>query len=141
MSTVNVTIDASVREVWDALVDVRTYPTWLIGATKIRSVDEGWPAPGTAFHHEVGLGGPLTIADRTRCDAVEPPHVHQRAELRLSCKGLVKIAATLRLFVPPQVDTALSQYRHLAVGVQVLDSHTEGRQRLKGASNGSDHLG
>lgn len=77
MTTVSATIEAPLADVWDALVDVRTYPTWLIGATKIRSVDDGWPAPGTAFHHEVGFGGPFTIADRTRCDAVEPQHLLQ----------------------------------------------------------------
>ena len=95
MSTVNATIDASVREVWDALVDVRTYPTWLIGATEIRSIDDGWPAPGTAFHHKVGLGGPLTIADRTRCDAVEPPHV-LRLDVRAWPLMHGKVTFTLR---------------------------------------------
>lgn len=72
MGTVHATIDAPLTEVWETLVDVRTYPRWLIGALRIRSVDEGWPAPGTAFHHEVGLGGPFRIADRTRSDAVVP---------------------------------------------------------------------
>ena len=72
MSTVHATIDAPLEDVWDALIDVRTYPDWLIGARPIRRVDDGWPAPGTAFHHTVGVG-PLTISDRTRADAVDAP--------------------------------------------------------------------
>ncbi len=72
MGTVHVTIDATLTEVWETLIDVRTYPRWLIGALRIRDVDAGWPAPGTAFHHEVGLGGPFRIADRTRSVAVVP---------------------------------------------------------------------
>ncbi len=72
MSRVQTTIRAPLDDVWEALVDVRTYPTWLIGARRIRRIDEGWPAPGTAFHHEVGIGGPLKIADRTRCIEIVP---------------------------------------------------------------------
>ena len=72
MSRVQTTIEAPLDDVWEALVDVRTYPTWLIGARRIRRIDEGWPAPGTAFHHEVGVGGPFKIADRTRCLEIVP---------------------------------------------------------------------
>lgn len=74
MSTVHTTIDAPLDDVWEALVDVRTYPDWLIGAREIRRIDDGWPAPGTAFHHTVGVG-PFTISDRTRSDAVESNRV------------------------------------------------------------------
>ncbi|MET0728720.1 MAG: SRPBCC family protein [Acidimicrobiales bacterium] len=72
MSHVQSRIQAPLDDVWEALIDVRTYPTWLIGARKIRRVEEGWPAPGTAFHHEVGIGGPVKIADRTRCLEIVP---------------------------------------------------------------------
>lgn len=100
MTTVSATIAASPEELWDALVDVRTYPDWLIGARKIRSIDAGWPAPGAAFHHTVGLVGPLTISDKTLSEGAVPnrslaldvrarPFVHAkvRFELRPSPKG------------------------------------------------------
>ena len=67
----DVMIEAPLAEVWDALLDVRAYPSWLVGAQKIRRVDDDWPVPGSAFHHEVGLGGPFTIADRTRCVEID----------------------------------------------------------------------
>lgn len=72
MSTVHATVDAPAADVWETLIDVRTYPDWLIGARKIRHVEDGWPAPGTAFHHTVGLGGPLQISDRTMSEGSEP---------------------------------------------------------------------
>jgi len=72
MTTVRSTIEAPVDAVWEALIDVRTYPDWLVGARKIRSIDEGWPSPGTAFHHTVGIGGPLVIKDRTRSEGAVP---------------------------------------------------------------------
>jgi hypothetical protein len=56
------------------LLDPTTYPDWLVGAKKIRSVDESWPSPGSRFHHLVGIG-PLTIADSTAVEAVDPPRM------------------------------------------------------------------
>jgi uncharacterized protein YndB with AHSA1/START domain len=94
MSTVEITLAAPRAEVWDALVDVRTYPTWLIGARRIRAVDDGWPGPGTAFHHVVGLGGPLTIADRTTSVAVVP---HQHLELEVRARPLIQATVTFDL--------------------------------------------
>lgn len=99
MSTVEVTLAAPRADVWEALIDVRTYPTWLLGARRIRSVDEGWPAPGTAFHHVVGLGGPLTIADRTRSVAVEP---HAHLELDVRARPLVSATVTFDLRDAPE---------------------------------------
>lgn len=94
MTVVHRTLDAPLEDVWDVLVDVRTYPDWLIGALDIRSIDDGWPAPGTAFHHTVGLGGPFRISDRSRSVAVQPhrslvldvkarPFVHARVHFDL----------------------------------------------------------
>jgi uncharacterized protein YndB with AHSA1/START domain len=99
MATVHTTIAAPAAEVWDALVDVRTYPRWLIGARRIRRVDDGWPAPGTAFHHEVGLGGPLTIRDRTRSEAVDEG---RRLELDVRARPLLQANVTFELRSTPE---------------------------------------
>ncbi len=58
---------------FDALVDPRTYPRWLVGARDIRAIDDDWPETGSRFHHRVGLVGPLTVADFTRCLEIERP--------------------------------------------------------------------
>lgn len=85
MTTTRVTIDAPRSEVWDALIDVRTYPAWLVGAQRIRTVDDDWPAPGTAFHHVVGFG-PIKIADSTKAIAVEP---QRRLELEVRARPAI----------------------------------------------------
>jgi hypothetical protein len=43
----------------------------LRGARKIRSVDAGWPEPGSSFHHQVGVA-PLVLNDATTVRDVEP---------------------------------------------------------------------
>jgi len=76
-SETSITIAASNDAVFDALSDAATYPEWLVGAKRIRRVDDGWPCEGAGFHHSVGAG-PLTIDDRTTILRFDPPH-----ELRL----------------------------------------------------------
>jgi uncharacterized protein YndB with AHSA1/START domain len=94
MSTTRRHIDAPVEDVFAALTDPHTYPRWLIGAQDIRDVDDGWPAPGTRFHHRVGLGGPLTVADSTKVLAVDAPH---RLDLEVRARPLGRGRASFRL--------------------------------------------
>lgn len=76
MSHNEIEIDAPVERVFDELTDPRTYPDWLVGAKRIRSVDGGWPRAGTAFHHTVGIG-PFTVSDRTTVlDVHRPNRLH-----------------------------------------------------------------
>lgn len=98
MTTVHATIAAPVEDVWDTLVDVRTYPQWLVGARRIRAVDDGWPAPGTAFHHEVGVG-PIRIADRTRSVAVDE---RRRLELDVRARPAMHGTVTFELRPTPE---------------------------------------
>ena len=48
-----------------------TYPMWVVGASQMRDVDEGWPAPGTRLHHSFGVW-PLVIDDSTEVLEIEP---------------------------------------------------------------------
>ena len=73
MAIVSRTIPLPPSTIFDALVDPTTYPHWLVGARDIRSVDDRWPEPGTAFHHRVGLIGPLKVADLSKVIEVDPP--------------------------------------------------------------------
>jgi uncharacterized protein YndB with AHSA1/START domain len=67
-------IGVPIQDVWDALVDPRTYPLWLVGARRIRRVEPAWPAVGSAFHHVIGFP-PAVLRDATRVLEVEPPHL------------------------------------------------------------------
>jgi uncharacterized protein YndB with AHSA1/START domain len=73
VAAVEHTIERPIKEVFTALIDPHTYPHWLVGAQEIRDVDAGWPSPGSAFHHRVGLVGPLTVADLTKVIDIEAP--------------------------------------------------------------------
>lgn len=63
------------EEAWDLLADPATYPTWLVGAVEILSIDDAWPEPGSSFRHRVGLGGPVTAQDSTSVREVDPPRL------------------------------------------------------------------
>lgn len=64
-------IDASKDEVWSVLADGWLYPLWVVGAARMRDVDETWPEQGSRIHHSVGLW-PLLINDYTEVLDVVP---------------------------------------------------------------------
>lgn len=64
MSVNETTIDAPPQAVWDVLADPPSYEDWVVGNTGIRDHDRRWPAPGTEFHHKIGVG-PLHVKDKT----------------------------------------------------------------------------
>lgn len=65
MATNTTEIDAPTSVVFDVLKDPGAYVRWVVGGRRLRAVDEGWPAPGTSFHHEVGVP-PILIRDHTK---------------------------------------------------------------------------
>jgi NAD(P)-dependent dehydrogenase (short-subunit alcohol dehydrogenase family)/uncharacterized protein YndB with AHSA1/START domain len=73
MARNRVHIDAAPEEVFAVLADPHRYPEWVVGASGVRDHDEGFPAVGSRFHHDVG-SWPLGISDHTEVVEVEPPH-------------------------------------------------------------------
>jgi uncharacterized protein YndB with AHSA1/START domain len=68
--------------VWDALADAGGYAYWVVGSRVIRDADEQWPAPGSRFHHTVGIG-PLSVSDHTESlEARRPSLLRIRAKAR-----------------------------------------------------------
>ena len=65
------TIDAPPQAVWDVLADGWLYPLWVVGATRMRAVDQDWPAVGSRIHHSAGVW-PAVVDDNTEVKAVEP---------------------------------------------------------------------
>jgi len=61
----------STEQVWDVLSDGWLYPLWVVGASRIRDVDDGWPAEGRKIHHSFGVW-PLVIDDTTEVLEIQP---------------------------------------------------------------------
>ena len=80
MTTNDRTIDAPPQAVWQVLSDGWLYPLWVVGATRMREVDDTWPEVGSRLHHSVGVW-PALIDDNTEVLDVEPMRrLHLRAK-------------------------------------------------------------
>jgi len=62
---------ATRQQVWDVVADGWTYSQWVVGNTRMRAVDPGWPAPGSKIHHTVGVW-PLLLNDETEVESSTP---------------------------------------------------------------------
>lgn len=71
MSTNTRTLDAPVHRVWEVLADGWLYPLWVVGASRMRDVDDSWPEVGAELHHSVG-GWPLLLDDTTQVLECQP---------------------------------------------------------------------
>ena len=93
MSRNEVRIDAPVDTVFAVLRDPRRYADWVVGAVGIRTVDDGFPAPGTRFGHKIGFW-PLLIHDETE---VVDSDGERRLTLRADIGALGAATVDLRL--------------------------------------------
>ncbi|MBC9734777.1 SRPBCC family protein [Nocardioides marmotae] len=91
MSTTTRLIHATPEQVWDVLSDGWLYPLWVVGASRMRDVDEHWPEVGAKLHHSVGTW-PLLIDDNTEVMRIQPPSL-----LELKARGWPAGTARVRL--------------------------------------------
>ena len=84
------------ESVWAVLADPAGYGYWVVGSKVIRDADEDWPAPGSKFHHTVGVG-PLEISDHTESLEARAPQL-----LRMRAKGRPLGVAQVTLRMTPQ---------------------------------------
>ena len=86
-------IKAAPSQVWDVLADGWLYPLWVVGATRMRAVDDGWPRTGAKIHHSAGVW-PAVIDDNTEVLECDPGRF-----LRLRARGwpLGEAEVTIRL--------------------------------------------
>ena len=80
MATNRRVMAASPAQVWEVLADGWLYPLWVVGASRMREVDDSWPQPGAKLHHSVGTW-PLLLDDETeslecRVESLLKLHAH-----------------------------------------------------------------
>ena len=98
MSTRRRVVVASPDHVWAVLSDGWLYPLFVVGATRMRAVDAGWPAVGTRLHHSVGTW-PVMVDDITEVLESDAPR-----RLKLRARAWPAGAAEVELLVVPHVD-------------------------------------
>jgi hypothetical protein len=82
-------------DVFAVLEDGWIYPLWVVGAARIRDVDEAWPAPGSEIHHSVGPW-PFLIDDTTSVRELQPGRM-----IRLTARAWPAGEADVRIEVQP----------------------------------------
>lgn len=78
-------------DVFRVLGDGWLYPSWVVGASRMRDVDETWPRAGSGLHHSVGVW-PILIDDKTSVTEWSPPY---RMELRARAWPLGEAAVVI----------------------------------------------
>ncbi|BDI21954.1 SRPBCC family protein [Herbiconiux sp. L3-i23] len=72
MATNTAYIDAAPEAVFVVLGDGWLYPNWVVGASRMRDVDESWPSEGAKLHHSFGTW-PVLLDDNTEMLEWDPP--------------------------------------------------------------------
>lgn len=88
-------VNAPPEVVWEVLSDGWMYGMWVVGASRVRAVEHGWPAVGAKIHHSVGLW-PLLIDDHTEVLESIP-----NRELLLKARGWPAGEAHVRITLEP----------------------------------------
>ena len=60
------------EEVFTALADPWVFPTWVVGASRMRGADGRFPEPGSRLHHSIGIW-PFVLNDETTVEEWDPP--------------------------------------------------------------------
>ncbi len=64
-------VQAPVEAVWAVLCDGWLYATWVVGASRIREVDDAWPGQASQIHHSAGVW-PALLNDTSQVLRVRP---------------------------------------------------------------------
>ena len=98
-------VAADVPTIWSVLENGWLYPSWVVGASRMRAVDAGWPQPGSRLHHSVG-NWPLLLDDRTEVLECDPSRM-----LRLKAHAWPGGAAQVLIELEPEPSGASTTVR------------------------------
>jgi hypothetical protein len=101
VSSVDHVIKAAAGDVWAVLADGWLYPLWVVGASRMRAVDDSWPLPGARLHHSVGVW-PVLIDDTTSVVESEP-----QSRIRLLARAWPAGEADVEVRIEPAPDGTL----------------------------------
>ena len=101
MSTTTRPVSATPEQVWEVLADGWLYPLFVVGASRMRDVDESWPAVGARLHHSVGTW-PLLLDDTT-----EVLEVEEGQRILLLARGWPAGQAHVDISLQPSGDTTV----------------------------------
>jgi uncharacterized protein YndB with AHSA1/START domain len=101
VSTTSRPVAATPEQVWEVLADGWLYPLFVVGAARMRAVDDTWPAVGSRLHHSVGTW-PLLIDDTT-----EVLEVEEGKRLLLLARGWPAGQAHVDISLQPSGDTTV----------------------------------
>ena len=96
-------------DVFAVIADGWLFPSWVVGASRMREVDDAWPAPGAELHHSFGVW-PAVIDDTTVSIEWEPPH-----RVVMKARGWPIGEALVRLDVKPRGDETVVRIQEEAV--------------------------
>lgn len=102
--------DCSPDDVFAVLGDGWIYPTWVVGAARMRDVDPEWPAEGARLHHSLGLW-PVLIDDTTEVVEWTPSR-----RMRLRAKAGAAGRAVVVIEVRPRGDGCVVRIGEEPVG-------------------------
>lgn len=85
------------QKVWDVLADGWLYPVWVVGASRMREVDDTWPQVGSRLHHSVG-SWPMLLNDTTEVTTSQPGSL---LGLKARARPSGEVAITIQLRTVP----------------------------------------
>jgi hypothetical protein len=142
MATTHHHINATPDQVFTVLADGWLFPSWVVGASRIRDVDTSWPAVDAKLHHSFGVW-PLVIDDTTSITEWDPP---RHAKLRARGWPIGEADVTLDITphgngcdVEMQEDAAEGPGRYVAKPIRdigLLIRNREALQRLAWLAEG-----
>ena len=97
MATNTRDLTCTTHDVFRVLANGWLYPAWVVGASRMRDVDDSWPAAGAQLHHSVGTW-PALLDDTTELLERHPTH---RAVMRASGWPVGEAQVTIRARTTP----------------------------------------
>lgn len=95
--------------VFRVLGDGWLFPAWVVGASRMREVDDAWPHEGSRLHHSFGVW-PAVIDDETVVERFDPPH-----RIVMRPKGWPLGEARVTIDVKPQGERTVVRIQEEAI--------------------------